>query len=111
VMKWARGRAFPWNAVVYSGAASGGHLELIKWVRENGCPWNANTCSNAASGGHLEVIKWVRENGCPWDERHVLVLRQHSWTKLSSIETAIPRDSFVHECCNSWIIYYIRHNN
>ena len=51
-----------------SGAAEGGHLEVLQWARENGCPWDSDTCDKAAGKGHLEVLKWARQNGCPWDK-------------------------------------------
>ena len=54
---------------IATGAAEGGHLEVLQWARANGCPWDEYTCSYAARGGHLEVLKWARTNGCPWDDR------------------------------------------
>ena len=68
-MRLARQNGCKWNEKTCSGAAEGGHLDVLKWARENGCPWNNWTCMYAAKGGHLEVLQWARENGCPWDER------------------------------------------
>ena len=57
----------PWDEKTCSGAAEGGHLDMLQWARTNGAPWNASTCSGAARCGHLEVLQWARANGCPWD--------------------------------------------
>jgi hypothetical protein len=53
--------------MVCSGAAAGGHLEVLKWARDNGCPWDEETCSEAVESGHLEILKYLRSQGCPWD--------------------------------------------
>ena len=68
VLRWARANGCPWSHMTCKAAARSGHLEVLKWMRANGCPWNTETCSGAAEGGHLEVLKWARENGCPWNE-------------------------------------------
>ena len=68
VLRWARANGCPWSHMTCKAAARSGHLEVRKWMRANGCPWNTETCSGAAEGGHLEVLKWARENGCPWNE-------------------------------------------
>jgi hypothetical protein len=38
---------------------------MLMWAREHDCPWNNLVLSNAASGGHTEVMRWAKENGCP----------------------------------------------
>jgi hypothetical protein len=58
-----------------SGAAKGGHLNILQWARANGCPWDEGTCDEAAWGGHLEVLQWARANGCPWDMYVLLAAR------------------------------------
>ncbi|CAB1116280.1 unnamed protein product [Ectocarpus sp. CCAP 1310/34] len=50
-----------------TGAARGGHLDIVKWGKRNGCRWDKRTCDLAAQGGHLNVLKWAIENGCGWD--------------------------------------------
>ena len=52
-----------------SGAAFGGHLELLQLAREYRCPWDERTCKCAVRTGKLEILQWVRENRCPWDAR------------------------------------------
>jgi len=37
-------------------AAKSGQLEELKVLRENSCPWDEKTCSGAAEGGHFEVL-------------------------------------------------------
>ena len=73
VLRWARANGCPWSHMTCKAAARSGHLEVLKWMRANGCPWNTETCSGAAEGGHLEVLKWARENGCPWNELTCMV--------------------------------------
>ena len=63
-----RERECPWEFRTSSGAAGGGHLEVLKWMRENGGALNELTCTYAAGKGHLEVLKWLREVQCPWNE-------------------------------------------
>jgi hypothetical protein len=37
--------------------AVNGWLALLQWARANGAPWGEETCSGAAKGGHLEVLQ------------------------------------------------------
>ena len=75
----------PWDRSTCSGAARGGHLEVLQWAavigiieqvlallravghlivlqqaRSQGYPWNSGTCYQAARGGHLAVLQWAR---------------------------------------------------
>ena len=56
-MKGLRADDTPWDAGTCSGAARGGHLEMLQWVRTNGWPWDKVTCRAAAAAGHLEVLQ------------------------------------------------------
>ena len=40
---------------------------MLKWARANGCPWDYWTCSGAAEGGHLELLEWAAGQGCDWN--------------------------------------------
>ena len=55
-----------------SGAAWGGHLEVLQWARANGCPWDERTCKRAAEGGHLKLLQWAISNGCPYNKENLL---------------------------------------
>ena len=67
ILQWLRANDFPWNSRTCEEAAKGGFLEVLKWARINNCPWHAGTCEAAASGGNLEILQWLRENNCPWN--------------------------------------------
>ena len=58
----------PWDERTCKCAVRTGKLEILQWVRENRCPWDARTCSAAAKYGHLHILQWARKNGCPWNE-------------------------------------------
>jgi hypothetical protein len=57
-------KEFPYQAL--SGAARGGHLELVKHLREKGWEWDDRICAAAAQEGHVHVLEYLRTNGCPW---------------------------------------------
>ena len=49
-------------------AAKHGHVEVVKFLRGRRFPWTSNTCAVAAGFGQLEVLKFLHANNCPWDE-------------------------------------------
>ncbi|QDZ22927.1 hypothetical protein A3770_09p54450 [Chloropicon primus] len=81
VIKWLVSQGIPleikgwWSGAAATeaatGAAGGGHLELLEWLRSEGHGFNVWTCSYAARGGHLDVLKWLRSQDppCPWNKR------------------------------------------
>ena len=46
-------------------AAERGKIESLTYLRANGCPWDRGTCSGAAYGGHLEVLLWAASERAP----------------------------------------------
>ncbi|QDZ23311.1 hypothetical protein HOP50_10g58490 [Chloropicon primus] len=76
VMEWLVSQGIPlgikrwWSGAAATGAAGGGHIELLEWLRSEGCGFDEETCSYAARGGHLEVLKWLRSQDppCDWNE-------------------------------------------
>jgi hypothetical protein len=54
-------------ACVCSGAARGGHLNILQLLRETGFYWDNRTCLLATKNDHLHILKWARANGCEWD--------------------------------------------
>ena len=69
LLQLAREYRCPWDERTCKCAVRTGKLEILQWVRENRCPWDARTCSAAAKYGHLHILQWAREQGCPWDAR------------------------------------------
>ncbi|QDZ18969.1 Rpc34 subunit of RNA polymerase [Chloropicon primus] len=76
VMQWLVSQGIPLNlnreyhgVVAATGAAAGGHIELLEWLRSEGCGFHERTCAAAAEGGHLDVLQWARSQDppCPWD--------------------------------------------
>jgi len=69
LLKWAREeKKCKWNGWTIDAAAEQGNLEMVKYCVANECPIDTHTCSGAASGGHLEVLKYLREEvKAPWD--------------------------------------------
>ena len=63
LLKWARENGCDWDSLTCTAAACNGHMDILKWARENGCDWNSDACAYAALNGHLEVLKWAREHG------------------------------------------------
>ena len=68
LLQLAREYHCPWDERTCKCAVRTGKLEILQWVRENRCPWDARTCSAAARYGHLHILQWARKNGCPWNE-------------------------------------------
>jgi hypothetical protein len=70
LLMWLRGQGCPWDPRTCTGAARGGHLEVLKWARACDCQWGTSVstfvCSAGARGGHLEILKWAHSNGCHW---------------------------------------------
>lgn len=56
----------PIDSYACAMAASSGHFDILKWLRKNNCPWDDNVCAYAAENGHLDIIKWARKNNCFW---------------------------------------------
>lgn len=57
----------PLNEYTFSGAATGGNLEMLKWLKEHNCPHNDNAYSRAVCKNNLEILKWLKDNDYPWD--------------------------------------------
>ncbi|UPR00456.1 hypothetical protein HOP50_05g37710 [Chloropicon primus] len=53
-----------------SGAAAGGHIDVLEWLRSEGCGFDRWTCRGAAMGGHLDVLQWLQSQDppCDWNE-------------------------------------------
>ena len=68
LLQFAREKECSWDERTCKCAVRTGKLEILQWARENGCPWDARTCEAAARYGHLQILQWAREKGCPWDE-------------------------------------------
>jgi hypothetical protein len=68
VLKWARQNGYPWGDKTSSNASESGHFGLLKWLAENKCHLSDDICLAAVKHGNLKVLKWARENGCLWDE-------------------------------------------
>lgn len=65
VLQWAKNEHFPWDETCASAAASG-HLGILIWAREQGCPWGKDIGKKAAVRGQLEVVQWIHANGLPF---------------------------------------------
>ena len=52
---------------ICSGAASGGHIDILLYAHENRLPWSSRTTALAAKQGSLKCLAYLHEHGCPWD--------------------------------------------
>ena len=68
LVKHLREKGCEWNESTCTSAAQEGHVHVLEYLRTNDCPWNSEACLFAASGNQLDTLKWLREHGCPWDE-------------------------------------------
>jgi len=68
LLRWAHSMECPWDESTCAAAALGGRVDVIEFARSKGCPWNSWSCCQAAMGGHLDVLQFLRRNGCPWCE-------------------------------------------
>ena len=90
LLQLAREYELPWDENTFHCAAQSGNIQLMKWARINGCRWDANTCTAAARLGKLEILQWLREENCPWDAKTCAVAAQRA--HLHVLEWARSRE-------------------
>ena len=53
-----------------SGAALGGHIDVLKYLKSEGMPFDEETCASAIEVGDLEILKYLKSEGVTFDEDH-----------------------------------------
>lgn len=99
-----------------TGAASGGHLDLLKWLRDpqtlgGVCKWGAITLRHAAGRGDLEMVRYMRtpsKNGeiCFWDCSAVTTAIKYDKVEMVKflIENGCPYDK-------EWVYAYFENKS
>ena len=67
ILQYLYANGFPVDKSACNSAARGGHIDCLEFAREKGCEWNASTCAEACIGDQVECLKYLRLNGCPWN--------------------------------------------
>jgi hypothetical protein len=85
MLKWLRGRGYPWKSEVYVALMAGGEnggrsagegeaweWEMVEWVYEQGCPWSegipAQALRSPASEARiLKKMEWIKKKGLKWN--------------------------------------------
>ncbi len=90
ILRWAREQGCPWDDLVHSQAAIGGHLEVIEWAVDNGLPCNPAIAHGAAARGHYHVIAWAlrRRLNIPTDVMELISQRSpKAYARLTATGT------------------------
>ena len=57
LLKFVRKYNFSWDDNTGYAAAKNGNFEMVKWICYNNCPTDM-ICSGAAEGGHIDILIW-----------------------------------------------------